>query len=228
MELLNVGRNFCVKLAYDEDGDGRQRVTKATISCQKWNWKWTVSPRNFEVIHGMSRVVRLLPDKLATALAINAENHENDGTFLIGLVINLTRVYVDLSEAGNGEGVSEGAHDLWVQVGAPEDDLEHGQTLAEVVKGYEEKLQSNRTSLSERNIERFMQEGQHLVQLSDDLLLACHIYLDFIHLVWIEINRVGRVNLDRIEERKRDLMLKLEQLQCKLSLEFDQLIWGQN
>jgi hypothetical protein len=228
MELLDVGRNFCVKLEYDEDGDGRQRITKATISCQKRNWKWTVSPRNFEVIHGMSRVVRLIPDKLATALAINVENHENDGTFLIGLVINLTRVYVDLSEANAEGGVSQGAHVLWTQIGAPEDDLENGLTLADTVVDYEEKLQSNRISLSERDIDRFMQESEYLVQVSDDLLMACHIYLDFIHPVWIEVNRMGRVDRERIGRRERDLLLKLEQLQGKLSSEFNQLMWGQN
>jgi hypothetical protein len=36
-------------------------------------WKWDVNPKSFEVIHGLSRVTKLIPDKLATAIAINYE-----------------------------------------------------------------------------------------------------------------------------------------------------------
>ncbi len=42
------------------------------------------------------RVVRLVPDKLATAIKIKSERLRNDGSFLIVLVINLLKHYQDL------------------------------------------------------------------------------------------------------------------------------------
>ena len=57
---------------------------------------WFLELSLFEPVHGMSRVLRLIPDKLATALAINEENlpnHRDDGGFLIDLVLQLENLY---------------------------------------------------------------------------------------------------------------------------------------
>ena len=57
---------------------------------------WFLDLSLFEPVHGISRVLRLIPDKLATALAINEENlpnHEDDGQFLIDLVLQLQKLY---------------------------------------------------------------------------------------------------------------------------------------
>ena len=54
---------------------------------------------SFEAIHGMSRIVKLIPDKLATAIAINREelsDPEDDGSFLVNLVTKLMIFYKDL------------------------------------------------------------------------------------------------------------------------------------
>ena len=52
-----------------------------------------MSLANFEAVHGMSRVVRLLPDKIATAQTIAAEFKPEDSLFLIELVIKLTNIF---------------------------------------------------------------------------------------------------------------------------------------
>ena len=57
---------------------------------------WFLELSLFEPVHGISRVLRLIPDKLATALAINDENlpnHQDDGGFLIDLVLQLEKLY---------------------------------------------------------------------------------------------------------------------------------------
>jgi hypothetical protein len=48
-------------------------------------------------MHGLSRIVLLLPDKIATAIAINKEvlPDPDDGTYLIQLVVNLLKFYQD-------------------------------------------------------------------------------------------------------------------------------------
>jgi hypothetical protein len=59
-------------------------------------WKLDLNLESFEVMHGLSRVVLLLADKIATAIAINKEDlpdPNDDGGFLIQLVINLVKFY---------------------------------------------------------------------------------------------------------------------------------------
>jgi len=68
------------------------------------------------------RVVRLVPDKLATAIKIKSERLRNDGSFLIVLVINLLKHYQDLvqqaaevsqaAEASRAAGAAEEATNL--------------------------------------------------------------------------------------------------------------------
>ncbi len=60
-------------------------------------WKLTLDLKSFEVMHGLSRVVLLVPDKIATAIEINKEDlpDPDDGTFLIGLVEDLVIFYKD-------------------------------------------------------------------------------------------------------------------------------------
>ncbi len=59
-------------------------------------------------MHGLSRVVLMVPDKIATAIEINKEDlpDPDDGTFLIGLVEDLVVFYKgklsrDVSEDNN-------------------------------------------------------------------------------------------------------------------------------
>ena len=61
------------------------------------NWKWSLNLKSFESVHGMSRVVLLIPDKLATAIAIFKENlpDPDSGAFLVVLVIDLVKFYID-------------------------------------------------------------------------------------------------------------------------------------
>ena len=61
------------------------------------NWKWLLNLKSFESVHGMSRVVLLIPDKLATAIAIFKENlpDPDSGAFLVVLVIDLVKFYID-------------------------------------------------------------------------------------------------------------------------------------
>jgi hypothetical protein len=62
-------------------------------------WMWFLNLESFEAVHGMSRIVKLIPDKLATAIAINREeltDPEDDGSFLVNLVTKLMIFYKDL------------------------------------------------------------------------------------------------------------------------------------
>jgi hypothetical protein len=71
-------------------------------------WKLKLDLKSFEVMHGLSRVALLVPDKIATAIEINKEDlpDPDDGTFLIQLVEDLVVFYKgklsrDVSEDNN-------------------------------------------------------------------------------------------------------------------------------
>jgi hypothetical protein len=45
---------------------------------------WILDLSSFEPVHGLSRILMLIPDKLATALSVNRENYaQHSGDFLI-------------------------------------------------------------------------------------------------------------------------------------------------
>ena len=63
-----------------------------------WNG---LTARDFETAHGLTRLVKIVPDKLATALLVNREmipDPEHDGSQLLDLVDRLLANYLDLNE----------------------------------------------------------------------------------------------------------------------------------
>jgi hypothetical protein len=63
-------------------------------------WVWKTDLKSFEVIHGTSRIAKLIPDKLASAIIINHgtrnELHPDNGVFFVDLVTNLASEFMNL------------------------------------------------------------------------------------------------------------------------------------
>ena len=79
-----------------ETGEKKGSRIESSIRSKLLKWLWEVDLKSFEPIHGMSRIAKLIPDKLATAIAINNENlkdPKDDGSFLIDLVLKLLVFY---------------------------------------------------------------------------------------------------------------------------------------
>lgn len=71
------------------------RLIRVEIRYQRF-W-WSLTDKHYECVHGFFHVLQLLPDKLATALSIresNLPNPEDDGRYLIQIVLNLLEVCV--------------------------------------------------------------------------------------------------------------------------------------
>lgn len=70
-------------------------------------WLWKLSLKNYEAVYGMSRVALLVPDKVATALEINQDKSlsgsEEDGSFLIQLVVQLANKYLEQAKQFQGQ-----------------------------------------------------------------------------------------------------------------------------
>jgi hypothetical protein len=68
--MRNFEKNLSVVFHFSRVSDVCH-VIRAVLSYQERRWSWTLTKKSFEIVHGWSRVVRLMPDKLATALVIN-------------------------------------------------------------------------------------------------------------------------------------------------------------
>jgi hypothetical protein len=82
-----------------------KQTPRATVTCfyensSKVVFRWTnIGIDNFEEIHGLSRILLLLPEKLATACEINGEYlaPPDSGSFLLSLVNNLLVFYEQIN-----------------------------------------------------------------------------------------------------------------------------------
>jgi hypothetical protein len=187
-------------------------------------WKWPVSLRSFEPIHGVSRVVKLVGDKLGTAMDLNSENlpdPKDDGTFLVDLVLDLCKFFRDQLEGRRElertallarKNVAERPEPALVfSLGsyAPRDE-EDGLSLEETLVTFTVRLERFKQLLVDRvGQERLRQANERILELSVDLLVCCQTYMSFVHEAWIEADR-RTVSPERLEVFRADARLKVE------------------
>jgi len=104
------------------------------------------------------------------------------------------------------------------------EEFEEIQNLKRTVKDYLERLEGIRKYLKEGDLEKVQEEGEQLLQLSDDMLMLCHMYLDFIHPVRVQIDRTGELEEERIKERKEEILDNLLLRYKRLSREYQDLV----
>ena len=202
------------------------RQTKAKIEVGQFSW--TVGVKEFEIIHGLSRVVRLLPDKLVTAKCIAAEPVADDGTFLVNLVLDLLKVYLDQSERLVSSSSTAAVENPCCQEIYREIPFESRtsvdlqMSLNGTLECLRESLNSLLRSLADHNLEQFANDAKALVGLGDEILAACHAYLDFAHPLIVQSYRLNSLQDSEIDQRRIALITKLENLKNKLSNEFEQ------
>jgi hypothetical protein len=68
-------------------------VIAAVLQLPQRTWRWKVNLQMFEALHGMSRVVRLIPDKLVTVQEICKLHEPTESIFLIELILDLVKRY---------------------------------------------------------------------------------------------------------------------------------------
>jgi hypothetical protein len=95
-----------------------------------------------------------------------------------------------------------------------------GVNFNSVLTEYFNNLESMNKSLKDRDEVEMKSDSEKIIEISDDILAACHVYMDFVHPVWIEVDRIGDFNPENIEQLKTRLNEKLEQNQRKLHREF--------
>ena len=191
-------------------------------------WQLKLNLKSFEVMHGMSRVAMLVPDKLATAIAINKEDlpDPDDGGFLIQLLIDLVAFYISsycnstwssADSENNDSRIEElTGNDTQLFV-SPEVTVE----LSNILLKFKKKLEVFKTILGARRGEEVnISEALVIVQMSDSIFELSTAYMDFVHPIYLDIQRHGDFNEDKIELLKKKLIEKMSEIKNKLKDEF--------
>jgi len=176
-------------------------------------------------------VIRLLPDKLATAYAIAIDPVEQNGSFLIGLVLNLLEIYLEMLEHWNENSPIETSDSeiaqsfsTTVQSGPTASDVtEDPLSLIDTVKRLKTMLKSLFRLLNQSELEKFLEESRITVKYGDEILAACHTYLGLIHPLFIKASREGQIAETALKEHKSVLNRKLISYAGKMYQEFETL-----
>ena len=186
-------------------------------------WEWNLSLKSFEPVHGMSRVVLLVPDKLRTATAINAEQDlDDDGRFLVDLILKLCFFYRDQVESRKeAEAASlesrrssaDRANELPMEflLGGIDEiggGLDFSESIAALIRGLEE----FKTLLEQRaDQQRLFNACDVILELSVDLFACSQAFLCFNHPIWIQVSRSGeRLTPEEQTQLSDQLLRKLE------------------
>ena len=167
------------------------------------SWKIKSTLKSFEVMHGLSRVMLLVPDKLATAISINKEclqDPVDDGRFLIDLIQNLVTFYKERHLRQNFP-LEIDCESVWVDIAG---------SRHEEFNNHEMTSDEDEITASARAI----------LQMADSLLEVSNTYMDFIHPMMLDIERNRVFNVDKCNELKMILEEKLSEQKNKLSREF--------
>ena len=173
-------------------------IKSASITSPDLQWTWKTNIQSFEVIHGLSRIIRLIPDKLHTALVINKENFQNpedDGTFLIKLVTNLLEYYID-RQTTNAQlspdlietdtkifGIMVRNKNIYQR---PDGTTTH-ITLIETMRIIYKALETLANTLKAKNYSLYLQQTRAVYKILDLTNIYTKCYLSFIHPVWIRV-----------------------------------------
>jgi len=135
----------------------------ANINCtstDRFLFNWTnLSPNNFEEVHALSRIVNLIPDKIATALYIHCErNHVLEtGSFYPKQIVDLLQIYI--------------------LPGNRPRNVSFTQTLISL----SHLLQSFQSALDSWSTNEAQFIGASIISDLDPIRTGCQIYTDFLH-----------------------------------------------
>jgi len=222
-----------VKFHYKEDP---LSIHYTSITSDKLLWTWHTTLKDFEVIHGLSRLIRLIPDKLITAEEISRTSHHSDdiqSNFLINLVIDLLKYYMECHEDNHKEPHPGKDHCTTVHTFMTENSTlyEESENVSELqhtdititMQTLLVCLSSLSQTLVNRDYDLYKQQYTALSKLLDLLQTYLTIYLDFIHPSWIALQRFG-INLELLNTAASRVQQKLHQQQKHIDI-FEALIY---
>jgi len=194
---------------------------------------WCLDLTFFEPLHGLSRLLRLIPDKLATALQIKRVARSNDGEdtdFLFNLLIDLFDRYINITtkkykifQYSEPESPDVDRHmivlsyqtsDYYISDLIPityNEDTEFPDEAIQVKNfltlqiDLKDQLIELKEVLKTETSGIYKSKSRRLLQHCDNILRQLHIFLNFTHPVMVDINRNRTIDNDSILRIKNNL-----------------------
>ena len=207
-------------------------VTQFSEEELTWKWTFQLTVAEFEEIHGISRVLKLLPDKCHTALLICKEELPDpldDGSFMINLVAKLLLFYRDMhSKRTRTEADPELSQCVskqiflhtFRQIGQEEvseetEAIVFDLDFLQMIQDFLNDLKTIKVHLRARHYE--LAESVILTTLKKaDCVMACiNIYLSFIHPSIIWVKRNGTLEDEKFKAYCEQTQIKYEKGLCK-------------
>lgn len=181
-------------------------------------FQWRLSEAQFEEVHGLSRVVRLIPDKLVTTFFLHKEVPENpdpryNKDFLIELVENLLVHYEEVNrrrDPASLENILNEDPSLEVRIG--NDLLEDTRAIAlpQTATLLKTVLQTIKDYIRVEAEVDYWEMTNEIAKIADKVREACDAYLDVVHPTLIRSRRLIRPDEATVDELMYRLQEKLE------------------
>ena len=196
-------------------------ISLRTTECDHC-FKWIVDRDSFEVIHGLYRIVLMLPQKLGTAIIINLQDYqdrEEDGTYLVCLVIELLKTYLDMVKEVNPPRFGFDVSRFCLSDHFDHLDPMIEQDLGDVIACLYSRLEAFVSLLKDRS-DQIFPIGKSICRMADNIKTMCHVYIEFVHQLWVKIGRSGVLDLEEVQlYRARAINQIVSSFEC-LSKEF--------
>lgn len=168
-----------VRFWFRPDGCGYEKLWLATS-----HFAWLLSERQFEAIHGLSRVVNLFPNQLKAARELRRVGDPSRGDRCLDFLLGTLRFYRSLVDLQ----LEESRDDESFDVELTSNELEilestRGLSLLEAINLLETTLLH--TFQADTQV-AFLDQAADLIMLADYVRVACNVYLRFAHplLIW--------------------------------------------
>jgi hypothetical protein len=193
---------FSVEIVGDFGINRAKYVRYCILELPDLGWKWRVGPENFEELHGMSRVVRLLPEKISTTGAILDEGCVEECEFLLKLVEDLTTVFVARYYSRAEKDVTPELDQWSYKITSENYDKARlfpevtpaTPSLESTLQDFGESLTRCKREAKKASLEAFWTEARHLVAKSQAIGEACAVFLEVAHPAMINLGKSGLVD----------------------------------
>jgi len=155
---------------------------------------WRVGLSSFEVVHGLSRVVGLIPEKVVINRRVfeGYQGPDPDSGWLVQLVADLLHRYRVIQQQAPAIPERRGAFSRLVNIGngelgeGNEVNVDDGLDLSGTLDALFNDLTDVKQLTEVNSVQLYWDAAQAVVEFSDKIREACLIYLDLIHpfLVW--------------------------------------------
>lgn len=211
--------NYSIEVIFCVEFENHPALCRIAYRKQNLDWLWSLDLRHFDSIFELSKLVLVIPDKIATTILIQEEQEEEDGIFLMIPIRKLVTEYYDLIKNISVRPFweeSEMRKMFTFSQGKPPGVTSNNDAdnIVNILKDFLDKLETFEEQLRSRNLAEIRKTGKMLVIMSDHLAICCKVFVDYVCPVWRSIFRIGGYDTNNISIFRQRICRKLATSKC--------------